>query len=148
MQLWLYSAAAILIGVLAALQPVINGILARAVGNPFGAGFISIAVALAGALVLIALGGRGDLSRATLAAVPWWVYLAGLIGPVFVIGGIMVAPVTGALAFFMCVVAGQLLGATVVDHLGAFGLEIRPASLVRLIGLGLVLAGALLVQSA
>jgi transporter family-2 protein len=148
MQLWIYSAAAILVGVLAALQPVVNGILARAVGSPFGAGFISIAVSLAGTLLLLGIAGRGDLSRATLATVPWWVYLAGLVGPVFVIGGIMIAPVTGALAFFMFVVAGQLLGAAIVDHIGAFGLEIRPASLIRLLGLGLVLAGALLVQSA
>jgi uncharacterized membrane protein YdcZ (DUF606 family) len=54
---------------------------------------------------MLAVAGRGDMSRATLASVPWWVYLAGFVGTVFVAGGVVIAPVTGALVFFVCVVA-------------------------------------------
>jgi bacterial/archaeal transporter family-2 protein len=147
MQILLFAAAAIVVGVLAALQPVLNTVLARAIGNPFGAGFISIAISLLASFAIILVAGRGDLSRATLASVPWWVYLAGLVGPIFVLSGILLAPITGVLAFFMCVVAGQLVGATLLDHFGAFGIQVRPVSLMRLLGLALVLAGALLTQS-
>jgi transporter family-2 protein len=146
MTLWLYLAAALVLGVLIAVQPLMNAVLARAIGSPFGAAAISILVAFMGALVMILVTGRGDTSRAALAAVPWWIYLAGLIGTIFVAGGVVIAPVTGALLFVLCVVAGQLLGAMVADHVGAFGLDVRPASLARLAGLALVLAGVVLVR--
>jgi transporter family-2 protein len=141
-----YVAAAVCLGILVAFQPLMNAILARTIGSAYGAAAISIMVAALGALVMVAVAGRGDMSRATLASVPWWVYLAGFVGTLFVAGGVVIAPVTGALLFFMCVVAGQLLGATLVDHFGLFGIALRPASAARLMGLALVLAGALVAQ--
>ena len=77
---------------------------------------------------------------------PWWIFLAGFIGALFVAGGVVIAPVTGAPALLRPVIAGQLLGATLADHFGLFGLAVRPLSLERALGLALVLAGALLVQ--
>ncbi len=147
MTIWLYLAASLALGVVLALQPLMNAVLARAIGSSYGAAGISIFVALLGAIVLMLVAGRGDISRANLAAVPWWVYLAGFAGTAFVAGGVVIAPVTGALLFFLCVIAGQLFGAAIADHLGAFGLEMRPLSMARLAGIGLVLAGVLLVRS-
>jgi bacterial/archaeal transporter family-2 protein len=146
MALWISMLAAILLGMVVTFQLLMNAILARAIGSPYGAAAISIFVAALGAAVMIGFAGRGDLSRAALAAVPWWVYLAGFIGTLFVVSGVVIAPVTGALLFFVCVVAGQLLGAMLADHFGLFGLQVRPASLQRLLGLALVLGGAVLVQ--
>ena len=146
MILWLYLAAALMLGMIIAIQPLMNAVLARAIGSPYGAAAISILVAFIGALLMILVAGRGDTSRASLSAVPWWIYLAGFIGTAFVAGGVLIAPVTGALLFFLCAIAGQLLGATLADHFGAFGLEVRPISLERLAGLALVLAGVVLVR--
>jgi transporter family-2 protein len=95
---------------------------------------------------MIGVTGGGAMSRATLASVPWWVYLAGATGTIFVASGAAIAPVTGALVFFVCIVAGQLVGALLADHFGAFGLTVRPISLMRLAGLAMVLAGAIVVQ--
>lgn len=147
MTIWLYLTASMALGVAIALQPLLNAVLARAIGSPYGAAGISIVVALIGAVVIMAVAGRGDMSRANLTAVPWWVYLAGFAGTAFVAGGVVIAPVTGALLFFLCVIAGQLFGAAIADHLGAFGLEVRPVSLARLAGIGLVLAGVVLVRN-
>ena len=141
-----YILVAAVLGALVAFQPLVNAILARAIGSPYGATAISIAVAGLGALAMVAVTGRGDISRAALAGVPWWVYLAGLVGTVFVAGGVVIAPVTGGLVFFACVVAGQLGGAMLADHFGWFGVVVRPISAVRLVGLALVLGGAVLVQ--
>ena len=77
---------------------------------------------------------------------PWWVYLAGFVGTIFVAGGVVIAPVTGALLFFACVIAGQLIGATLADHFGLFGVALRPVSPARLAGIALVLGGAILAQ--
>ena len=140
-----YLLAAVLLGMTVAFQPLMNAVLARAIGSPFGAAAISIAVAALGAAAMVAVTGRGDMSRATLASVPWWIYLAGFVGTLFVAGGVVIAPITGAQLFFISVIAGQLIGATLADHFGLFGLAVRPLSLERALGLALVLAGALLV---
>ena len=141
-----YLAAALVMGTLLSFQPLMNAVLARAIGSSWGAAAVSLVVAGLGGVAIAALAGRGDLSRATLATVPWWIFLAGLIGALFVAGGVVIAPVTGAQLFFATVIGGQLLGATLADHFGLFGLAVRPLSLERALGLALVIAGALLVR--
>ena len=74
------------------------------------------------------------------------IYLAGLIGTLFVAGGVVIAPITGGLLFFACIVAGQLIGATVADHFGLFGLAVRTITWPRGLGLLMILAGVLLAQ--
>jgi len=145
MQLLLYMIAAVVVGVMVSAQPPLNAILSRSVGSAYGATAISIFVAFCSSLLLLTATGSGRITPATLSAVPWWVYLAGVFGAIFVGSGVVIAPVTGALVFFVCIVAGQLMGSTIADHFGAFGLEIREASLTRIGGIALVLLGAVMV---
>jgi bacterial/archaeal transporter family-2 protein len=133
-------------GVLLIFQPLMNAILARAIGSPFGATLVSLIVSLTGAILMVAITGRGTMTRETLSTVPWWVFLAGLVGLIFVLAGVTIAPVTGALVFIVCVIAGQLVGALVADHFGLFGIAVRHVSVGRLLGLALVLGGAVLAQ--
>ncbi|MEX0750162.1 MAG: DMT family transporter, partial [Dehalococcoidia bacterium] len=58
------------------------------------------------------------------------------------------APKIGIALFVAGVTAGQLGGALVYDHVGAFGLDVHYASLTRIAGLVVVLAGALIVRFA
>jgi transporter family-2 protein len=146
MPIAIYLAFAVLLGVSVSLQPLMNAVLARAIGSPFGAAAISITVAAVGAAAMVAVTGRGDMSRATLASVPWWIYLAGFVGTLFVVGGVVIAPLTGGQLFLLRVIAGQLIGAALADHFGLFGVTVRPLSLERALGLALVLGGALLVR--
>jgi transporter family-2 protein len=95
------------VGVLVTFQPLMNAILARAIGSPYGATLVSLFVSATGAILMVAVTGRGAMNRDTLATVPWWVFLAGLVGLVFVLSGVTVAPVTGALLFFMCVIGAS-----------------------------------------
>jgi bacterial/archaeal transporter family-2 protein len=146
MNLWLGILGAVGAGVLVTFQPLMNAIIARAIGSPFGATLISLVVAVTGAFVMVAITGRGTMSRETLSTVPWWVFSAGLVGLFFVLSGVTIAPVTGALLFFVAVIGGQLLGAILADHFGLFGLTVRHVTAERLIGLAFVLGGAVLVQ--
>lgn len=144
MQFLPFVLSAVGLGVIVAWQPLMNAMIARAIGSAYGAALISIIVTLVGALLVTMVAGRGEISRATLGALPWWVFLSGLIGTAFVAGGALIAPVTGALVFVACVVGGQLLGAMLADHFGLFGMAVRAASPLRLCGLALVVSGALL----
>ncbi|MFT5113472.1 MAG: transporter family-2 protein [Parasphingorhabdus sp.] len=141
-----YILAAVCIGAALSLQPPINATMARTLGNPLLAATISISISLIVVTVLWLAWGKGAGELVKFRDLPWWVFVGGIIGVVFVTGSIVVAPVLGVAVFFVCVVAGQLMGSMLVDHLGAFGLAIKPISAIKLIGLGLVLAGATLVQ--
>lgn len=142
----LYVVAAIAIGACVSVQPPINAVMARTLGSPMLAASISIAISLV-VVLLMSLGidgGAGDLSQ--VRALPWWIVVGGIVGVVFVAGGVVIAPVLGVALFFVCVVAGQMLGSTLADQVGAFGMEVKPVNLTKLVGIGLVLAGAALVQ--
>lgn len=142
-----YLAAAIAIGLCISLQPPINSVMARTLGNPLLAASISIGITLIIAIFAwLTLGkGGGDLTQ--LKALPWWALLGGVVGVFFVVGGIVVAPVIGMALFFVCAVAGQLFGSSIIDQIGAFGLPVKPLNTMKLIGLAMVLAGAVLVQN-
>ena len=141
-----YIFTAIVIGCLISLQPTINAVMARELSSFLLASTISIGISFI--LILIAwqiLGkGEGDISQ--IRQLPWWIVFGGVAGMVFVVAGVMVAPVLGLALFFVCIIAGQLFGSTLIDQFGAFGLPIKPVSGMKLTGLGFVLAGAALVQ--
>ncbi|KAA9006770.1 DMT family transporter [Histidinibacterium aquaticum] len=141
-----FMLAAFAVGMLISVQPALNAILAQSVGSAYGAATVSIFVAFLCSLALLPFMGAGRITVATLGAAPWWVYFGGVAGMIFVAGGIVIAPVIGALLFFVCIIAGQLTGAALADHVGAFRLEVRELSSMRLAGLALVVAGAVIVQ--
>ncbi len=146
MQLVPYMLAALAVGIVVSFQPPMNGMLARSVGSAYGAAAVSIGIAFASILLFMLVAGHGEISRRTLGSVPWWVYLSGTVGAAFVAAGAAIAPMTGGLVFFICIVAGQLIGSMLVDHFGAFGLEVRAMKPMRLLGLAMVLGGAVLVS--
>ncbi len=55
-------------------------------------------------------------------------------------------PRIGAAALMALVIAGQLLAAAAIDHLGLFGVALRELSVGRAAGLAAVALGALLVR--
>jgi transporter family-2 protein len=141
-----YIIAAFAIGTTLALQPAINAVMGRVLGSPLLASVLSIAISLIVVVpAWLTVGqGAGDLAR--VSALPWWVVFGGVIGVVVVAGSMTLAPLMGIALFSVCVVAGQLGAATVIDHLGAFGLPAKPVTVMKVVGLALVLLGAVLVQ--
>lgn len=144
---YLYIAAALVIGVFVSLQPPVNSFVARTLGSPLLAALISISTTFIILLTLWLTVGKASGELAQIKSLPWWGFLGGIVGVVFVAGSIYVAPTTGIALFFVCAVAGQLFGASVIDQIGAFGLPVKPMNSIKLLGLLLVLAGAVIVQT-
>ncbi len=140
-----YLLAATAIGVSFALQPAINGAAAKILGSPVSSAVISVAITLLTCIALLPVFGA-TVSAGAVATLPWWVIFGGLVGAGVVAGGAGIAPITGAATFFVCMIAGQLVGSVIADHFGAFGLQERPISTLRIVAICLVLAGVLLVQ--
>jgi len=138
-------AGALVSGALAALQTPTNAMLARAVGSPLNAALVSFAVGTAALLVLaLAFGERPNGSA--VKALPWHAWAGGLYGAFFVTAAAFAAPRIGVAVFVAVLVAGQLMTALLLDHLGAFGLARQPIGPARIGGVVLILAGVLLVR--
>ena len=72
--------------------------------------------------------------------------IVGLFGLAFVVGAAILIPEIGVSGFVVGATAGTLLAGLTLDHSGAFGVDVRPITLVRSLGAGLALVGALLVR--
>ena len=130
---------------LIAVQAPTNALLARGVGSPVNAAFVSFLVgSLALAAVAFALGVRP--TGGAVLALPWYAWIGGFYGAVFVAMAAFAAPRMGVTYFLMVAIAGQLLMALLLDRLGAFGVPRVEISSVRVAGVLLVLAGAFLVR--
>ncbi|ASJ71450.1 DMT family transporter [Granulosicoccus antarcticus] len=140
---WLAIGLTITLGVVFAQQPIINAAVSRVVGSPVAAAICSVFITLCCLLVMLPFT-SGTLRPTVLATLPWWTVLGGFIGIGIVAGAAALAPMTGAALFFICLVGGQLMGAAMADHFGAFGLPVKELSMTRVAGLLLVLLGALL----
>ncbi|WP_243791753.1 DMT family transporter [Saccharopolyspora gloriosae] len=130
---WLILVPA-LAGIGVAWQQAVNGRVKQTAGSPASAAVINFGVGAAGLLLawLVEVAARGLPSG--LPAQPW-LYLGGVLG-IFVIGGAAaLVHYTGVLVLSMGMVAGQLLGALLLDLLvPAPGTEVP---LTTVIGVGL-----------
>jgi transporter family-2 protein len=136
---------AFIAGCLIALQAPTNALLARGVGSPVNAAFVSFLVgSVALAAVALALGARPAVGE--WRSLPWYAWVGGLYGAVFVAVAAYAAPRMGVTYFLMVAIAGQLVMALLLDRLGAFGVPRVEVSSVRVAGVLLVVAGAFLVR--
>ena len=141
--LLLFSA---MMGFAIASQPHINAELGRRFGSPLGAACFSLALSLALLLAAAALWQREVPNLSGVSGAPFWIWLGGVSGALYVGGALFVAPKIGTVSLFTWLIAGQVAGALAVDYFGLFGAARMEATPSRLLGVALVLGGALLAQ--
>jgi transporter family-2 protein len=135
----------ILAGGATALQAPTNARLMTAVGSPVNAAFVSFAVGTAVlGLMAVLFQTRPDMVAAR--SLPWYAWIGGLYGVVFVIAATWGVPRLGVALTITLMVAGQLLISLILDHFGAFGAPQQPINLGRLAGVALVIGGVLMVR--
>jgi transporter family-2 protein len=132
-------------GAMVAIQAPTNAILAKAGGSPVLAALISFAVGTV-ALAIAWLGSGNRPGTAAFAGLPWYAWIGGLYGAVFVGVAAYAAPKIGVAPLITIGIAGQIGMALLLDHLGALGLTREPINLGRLAGAALVIAGVVLVR--
>lgn len=143
--MYLSTAAILLGGVLLSIQSPLNAQLGRAVGSPVNAALISFLVGTA-ALSVLAVVQRIAPNDVQTRALPWYAWVGGLCGAVFVTAAAYAAPRLGVATMLSLAIASQLATALVLDHHGALGLSQHPVSLGRLAGMALVIAGVIVVR--
>lgn len=137
--------AVVLGGAATALQAPTNAKLMGAVGSPVNAALISFAVGTAGLAVLaLFLQAKPDMAAAR--ALPWYAWVGGLYGAIFVVAAAWGVPRLGVATTITLMVAGQLLLSILLDHFGVMGVPKQPLNLGRMAGVALVVAGVVMVR--
>lgn len=136
----IYTAWTVLAGVGIPLIGVLNGGIARSVGNPFAATAVMFAIAMVAALG-ITLPLYGLPTAAQLGSAPIVSYAAGLLIGFYALSATIIIPRLGAASFISFILIAQLLTSAIVDQLGLFGMERRPVDATKLVGLVVIAAG-------
>lgn len=134
--------ACVLIGAATSVQQAFNGTITRVTGQPTPGTLINFLVGTA-VLVVIFAGAWGFAghSPAPLGGAPWWAYLGGVVGVVFIVIAAWVVPITGVLVFAVLSVAGQLSCALLLDVIAPTGGTILGWHLILGVGLAFVAVG-------
>lgn len=143
----LYIFLALAAGTGMAMQIVMNAHLRTHLNSPMQATIISLLVSLIAALIYCLVAGDPMPSLEPLRQSPWWCWLGGLMGTFYLCSSVVVAPKLGVGLMLCLIIAAQVTAATIIDHWGLMGALVRPASIGRICGIGLIVAGVALVAA-
>ena len=137
---------AALAGAFIPVMAILNGRLGKSMGEALHASVILFGVGFLFCLT-VALVLTKSLPHATdLANAKPIEYLGGFIVGFYVISATLLAPRIGLANFIVCAVSAQSIISVVIDHFGLLGAMVRPVSMTRLIGIGLLIAGIIVTQ--
>ena len=143
---YFYLLLAFLIGVATAVQGGVNSQLRLSLGNPILAALFSFGVGFVVLLLAFAVFNQNEVpSVHAIRQLSWWKFIGGLFGAFYVLTVIFVVRDIGQGALVCLAVAGQLIAAVVIDHYGLLGFAVNHLTLPRLLGVILLIIGAVLI---
>ncbi|KAJ3036584.1 hypothetical protein HDV00_002544 [Rhizophlyctis rosea] len=140
---------AVIAGCCISIQAGVNGTLGRHTIPSF-ASFYSFASGTAILYVFLLADFRwgkakGLNVRKALKATPWWAYLGGICGAIYVIIVVVITPQLGAAILLGASVCAQVITAVIMDHFALFNLPHKRARPGRLFGALLMICGVVLI---
>ncbi len=127
-------------------QFAVNAQLRTVVGGPVIAAAISFFVGTVALAIAALLVNRNVPEISAVTSSPWWVWIGGLLGAAFVLASIIFTPRLGAATTVGLFLTGQVIGSIVIDHFGLLRVAVHEATVPRIFGAALVIAGVFLVQ--
>ncbi len=144
--IYIFIAAA---GLLVAMQAGSNATLDKTLHHPVVSSLVSFGSAVA--VLLVALAIYTAVTKAPmpklqqLSAAPWWAWIGGTLGAVYVLCGVLTAEKVGSGVFVGLSVTASILASIAIDHFGLLGFHRHAAGPGRIIGGGLMVAGMILI---
>lgn len=143
----LFVILAALAGTMVPLQAGINASLRGFFPHPIFAAITSFLVGFTILSIAALTMQATPPSWQTIAKVPWWCWLGGSMGACLVLSGIFLSHRLGAGTFVACVILGQLTASVIIDHYGLVGFPVHHVSLQRILGIGLLAGGVVLIRT-
>lgn len=140
MQSGFYLSLALIVGVVSAIYLPMNSSVSRHLGSPLTANITFYSVALVTSVLLFLIYGERETLR-NLGQVPAWLYLTGFVSAFIVLAITFLIPKIGARQLVVVSIAGQILMAMVISHLGVLESPQDPITLKKVAGAALLVAG-------
>lgn len=139
-----YIALAAFAGFLLPFQALVNARTSAILGNPLWPTLINFFGGLLLLIPLIMLLRLPVPAAEAAGRVPFYAWLTGLVGVIFVAQAAYTIPKLGAAGMISLAIAGQMFGSILFDHFGVLQ-EPDPVSLQKTIGAILLIAGTWLI---
>lgn len=137
----------LLVGAIIPVQAIFNSRLGKQTGGALMGSLLSFAVGLFCLLVFnFITNSSAVLQLKPSVTGPWYIWLGGVIGALFVGYITWVNQQQGMALTFALVVSGQIFMSLIIDHYGLFQSAVRNISLSQSIGIGLIIIGVILVK--
>ncbi|MDC0648996.1 DMT family transporter [Alphaproteobacteria bacterium] len=127
---------------------ILNGRVARALGEPLHVSVLLFGVAILLAITVAVLAGRGLPNIGDFRQLQPVEYLAGFVVAFCVISATALAEKIGVANFIVVAVSAQITLSLLIDHFDLFGAPIRPVNLLQLGGASMLLGGLVIAQLA
>lgn len=135
----------LLAGIFLPLQAGLNTKLGKAIDNPLYASMFSFIVgAVALAIYVFLTKQTADLKG--ISQVPYYVWVAGILGAFYVTVIIIAFPILGPGLTFGLVVAGQMTASVFFEHKNILVAEQSPVSVMKIFGVVLIIAGVIIIR--
>lgn len=137
---------AMLAGAAVPFQAGANATLGRLLGHPLWATLVSLAISIA-IIIPVMLAFKVSIPTfSETAKNPWWIWMGGAAGVIYITAALLLAPKLGATNFIVAVIAGQMIASLLIDHFGLVGLPIQPVNLIRISGVAMIILGLVVTQ--
>lgn len=135
------------IGAIIPVQAIVNARLGRQIGGSLMGALMSFLTGSACLLVLnIIVNGQAIITLKQSVTGPWYIWLGGLIGAIFVGYITWINQQQGVALTFALVVSGQIFISLLIDQFGLFGSAVRTITLEKIMGAALIIAGIILIK--
>jgi bacterial/archaeal transporter family-2 protein len=137
----------LLVGALIPVQAILNTRLGKQTGGPMMGSMMSFIIGLICLFILnLSMNYSAVTQLKPAATSPWYLWLGGVIGAIFVGYITWVNQKQGMTLTFALVVSGQIFISLLMDHYGLLGSTIRTITLEKIIGVLLIIGGLVLVK--
>lgn len=137
----------LIVGAMIPVQAVLNTRLGRQTGGPLMGSLMSFTVGIICLFVLnLATNSSAVMQLRPTSTGPWYLWIGGLLGAIFVGYITWVNQQQGVALTFALVVSGQIFISLIIDQYGLFGSMVQPITLEKIIGAILIIAGLLLIK--
>ncbi|MGI6721293.1 MAG: DMT family transporter [Anaerovoracaceae bacterium] len=145
---WPWYLLGVIGGMLSSAQTAVNGYLGVVIDSRVSAALISFSVGTLALLILNAVLGFGHPETAAAPQKekkqrdPWWIWLGGVLGALFVFGNVYLAQVLGTGMTVIVTDIGMMAGGLLVDQFGLFASERKPITIAKIAGIICMACGA------
>jgi len=143
----LWCVFGVLIGMDNAAQSAINAHVGVIMEHPMKATMISSLEAIPWVLLVLAMTAKKvPVIWSGFRGVKLWMLLGGCFGGAYILSNAWLTPKIGASPAVISLLIGSTLGSAIIDHFGFFHAEKHPVTRMKLLGILLILIGAMLIR--